>query len=79
MVRKRALPPDKANMDYAVLPASRVDAEALPDVDKQKLQDAKGGLRLLEKIGKIPMGGIKRRPTNAKVSVEGRGLVIRDA
>lgn len=79
VIRKRALPPEMANMDYSVLPASKVDVEELPELDKQKLQAQRGGVRLLEKIAKIPSGGGRRAVSNVKVSVEGRGLVIRDA
>lgn len=79
VVRKRALPPEKASMDYSVLPASKVDMDTVPEVDKQRLQEMRGGVRLLEKIGKIPMGGVRRSGgAGVKVSVEGRGLVLRD-
>lgn len=58
--------------------SAQVDTEAIPEKDKAKMQEQRGGLRLLEKIGKIPSGGGRKKVANVKVSVEGRGLVIKD-
>ena len=70
--RWRALPPERAVMDYSKRPMSAV---AIEDREKREMNVKSGGERILAAMKKKKGGG-KRAVETVKVSVEGRGLYI---